>query len=581
MKKTTGLLLCLALVLLCAAALADTSGTCGPKITWSLDGSGVLRMQGEGDMEDGTAWRESISAGAVKSLVIEEGVTGIGEKAFYGCTQLAGTALPDSLVRIGDEAFQGCDALKTMSLPANIQEIASGLSFSDATESFAVPRVRCDTAKTLGYWEIPFRVPGDPNRYIFAWSEEGVYLGLTLYEPFDETAEHIDFPDGIETIREGFFEPMKNLKSARLPASVVKLTMGSFAGVYRYFHIQCDKGSFAEQFALEHGFQYDNGEDRVIGWDIADSAEKVRWIVSHYVRPGMSDRQKALVLHNWLTTNCHYDESLENHSEKIMLTQGYGVCEAYSYAYYELLKEAGIPVGVFDGDSRPAGNTGHEWNVVRIDGKWYHVDVTWDDPTQGPHEYPSVSGKEGTFYFLRTDKVMNKDHQWARYLSPDRGRIWQYYDPAGKKKVTLINWDDDFFYFLNWKKKTALLIDTADSKKKSLTVPAVFEFTDESGVSTDFKITGIDDKAFKKHTKLRSIVIGKNVKTIGKEAFMGCGKLKSVTFKTTKLTKSSIGKNAFKGLPGDVTVKVPKKMLKLYKKILRKAGMPKKAKYAD
>lgn len=581
MKKTAGLLLCLALMLLCAAALADTSGTCGPKITWTLDDSGVLRMQGEGAMEDGTAWRDGIPADAVKSLVIEEGITGIGDKAFFGCSQLADTTLPDSLAKIGDESFQGCDALITMNLPANIQEICSGLSFSDTTETYMLPRIQCDTAKTLGFLDIPFCIPGDSCRYIFTWTEDGVYLGLALYAPPDETAEHIDFPDGIETIREGFFEPMKNLKSARLPASMTKLTMGSFAGVYRYFYIQCEKGSYAEQFALERGFQYDNGEDRVIGWDIASASKKVKWIVEHYVKSGMSDKQKALVLHNWLTTNCHYDETLENHNEKILLTKGYGVCEAYSYAYYALLKEAGIAVGLFDGDSRPAGRVGHEWNVVRIGGKWYHVDTTWDDPTQGPNDYPSVSGHENSAYFLQTDKVMNKDHQWARYLSPDRGRIWQYYDPAEKKKVTLINWDDDFYYFLNWKKKTALLIDTSDDNRKNLTIPGIYEFIHESGAITNFKITGIDDKVFKKHTKLRSVVIGKNIKTIGAEAFMGCSKLKSVTFKTTKLTKTSIGKNAFKGLPDSVTVKVPKKVLKLYKQILRKAGMPKKAKYTD
>ena len=579
MKKHIGVLLCLALMILCTAVLADTSGTCGPKITWTLDDDGTLRIQGEGDMEDGTAWRETISADAVRSLVIGEGVTGIGEKSFFGCTQLAGTTLPESLARIGDEAFQGCDALKTMNLPAGIQEIASGLSFSEATETFVVPAIWTDTGKSLGYLDIPFRVPGDINRYLFAWTEDGVYIGLTLYEPPDVSAEHIHFPDGIETIREGFFKPMKNLKSARIPSSVTKLSMGSFAGVYRYFHIQCEKGSYAEQFALEHGFQYDNGEERVIGWDITDPAEKVKWIVSHYVRPGMSDKQKALVLHNWLTTNCHYDKTLGNHDENILLTKGYGVCEAYSYAYYELLKKAGIAVGLFDGDSRPAGSTQHEWNVVRIGGKWYHVDVTWDDPTQGPQEYPSVSGQERTAYFLRTDKKMNKDHQWARYLSPDRGRIWQYYDPAQKKKVTLIQWDDDFYYLLNWKKKTALLIDTDKDRAKDLTIPATYEFIHESGSTTLFKITGIDDKVFKGHTKLRSIVIGKNIETIGKEAFTDCSGLKSLTFETAKLTKSSVGQNAFKGLPDKATVKVPKKQLKLYKKILRKAGLPKKAEF--
>ena len=74
------------------------------------------------------------------------------------------------------------------------------------------------------------------------------------------------------------------------------------------------------------------------------------------------------------------------------------------------------------------------------------------------------------------------------------------------------------------------------------------------------------------------MAIGKNVKTIGKNAFKNCKNLKKITIKTSKLTKSSVKANAFKGIYKKASVKVPKKKLKAYKKFLRKKGMGKKVK---
>ena len=74
-------------------------------------------------------------------------------------------------------------------------------------------------------------------------------------------------------------------------------------------------------------------------------------------------------------------------------------------------------------------------------------------------------------------------------------------------------------------------------------------------------------------------MIGKNIEKIGKNAFYGCKKLSSITFKTTKLKASKVGKNAFKGVKAKVTVKVSKNKAKDYKKWLKKKGIPANAKF--
>ncbi len=93
-----------------------------------------------------------------------------------------------------------------------------------------------------------------------------------------------------------------------------------------------------------------------------------------------------------------------------------------------------------------------------------------------------------------------------------------------------------------------------------------------------YQVTAVSKDAFKNNKKVKQVTIDKNVKNIGKNAFYGCKNLKKVTIKTTKLTKKTVGKNAFKGIHKKATIKVPKKKLDAYKKLLKNAGISKSVK---
>ena len=88
-----------------------------------------------------------------------------------------------------------------------------------------------------------------------------------------------------------------------------------------------------------------------------------------------------------------------------------------------------------------------------------------------------------------------------------------------------------------------------------------------------FTVTAIAPNCAKGCKKLTKVVIGANVKNIGKNAFNGCKKLKTIEIKTTKLTKKTVGANAFKNIHAQAKAKVPKKSLKVYKTILEARGM--------
>lgn len=102
------------------------------------------------------------------------------------------------------------------------------------------------------------------------------------------------------------------------------------------------------------------------------------------------------------------------------------------------------------------------------------------------------------------------------------------------------------------------------SKTTKVSIPSTVKIGGKS-----FKVTSVANKALKGKT-VTSVTIGKNVKTIGTSAFEKCSKLKTVTVKSTVLKK--VGKSAFKGINAKAKIKVPKKNLTSYKKLMKGKG---------
>ena len=135
--------------------------------------------------------------------------------------------------------------------------------------------------------------------------------------------------------------------------------------------------------------------------------------------------------------------------------------------------------------------------------------------------------------------------------------------PAKPKTVTV----DNLKYQLDSNKKTAVFIGAKDKKISSITIPATIKVSGKT-----YKVTEIAANACKNLAKLTKVTIGKNVTKIGKNAFSGCKKLKTISIQTEKLKKSGIGSACFKSINAKATFKVPKKMKKDYQTWLVKTG---------
>ncbi len=154
--------------------------------------------------------------------------------------------------------------------------------------------------------------------------------------------------------------------------------------------------------------------DRALGWFDSDA----------------TDFEKAQALHDYLVRTCAYDNNVAGTDAATSpsrtaygaLVKGRAVCQGYTLAYKLLLSRAGIPAIYVVSDSM-----NHSWNMVELDGSWYHVDATWDDPL---YEDESGQAADGGFdaevsheFFLRSDASFTalEYHDWrAAYKTPEK-----------------------------------------------------------------------------------------------------------------------------------------------------------------
>ncbi len=150
---------------------------------------------------------------------------------------------------------------------------------------------------------------------------------------------------------------------------------------------------------------------------------------------GMSDLQKAMALHDYLAQHMYYnylsdgETPGDKHNAYNALVEGTAVCQGYTLAYSDLLKKAGIS---FDFATSDAMN--HMWSYVLIGGNWYHVDVTWDDPSA------DKVGRVSHRYFLNSDSFIGNEGEDGHYgwVSKQTCNSTQYDDAYWQNALSAI-----------------------------------------------------------------------------------------------------------------------------------------------
>lgn len=114
-----------------------------------------------------------------------------------------------------------------------------------------------------------------------------------------------------------------------------------------------------------------------------------------------SDFDKELAIHDYIIGSCTYNsESDDSNTAYACMNFGNAACEGYSKATKFVLEKAGIECYNIIGDAKnqQGENESHMWNIVKIDGSYYYLDTTWDDPLENPagisHTYFNLSEEE-------------------------------------------------------------------------------------------------------------------------------------------------------------------------------------------
>lgn len=133
------------------------------------------------------------------------------------------------------------------------------------------------------------------------------------------------------------------------------------------------------------------------------------------VTDDMTDVEKILTVHDYFAVNYKYDYTYTIYDAYNIMVNKTGVCQAYSLAFKYVMDSLNIKCSYVTSD-----NINHMWNIVCANGKWYHVDVTHDDPSIGTASGYSSDGfgYAGHTYFMLSDKeLLNTDKNRADFAS--------------------------------------------------------------------------------------------------------------------------------------------------------------------
>ena len=184
---------------------------CGEDLTWRFDEeTATLYIEGEGDMWDFVEWDEDYQSynfsyipwknysTKIENIIIADGVTSIGDWAFYDCSSLTSIEIPDSVTSIGDGAFCSCSSLTSITIPDSVTSIGSS-AFAECSslESIEIP----DSVTSIGDW---------------------------AFNDCDSLTS-IEIPDSVTFIGNCAFYHCTSLESIEIPDSVTSIGYSAFS----------------------------------------------------------------------------------------------------------------------------------------------------------------------------------------------------------------------------------------------------------------------------------------------------------------------------------------------------------------
>ncbi len=541
---------------------AESSGTCGANLTWTLSDEGVLTISGTGAMEDffyyygamgaepATPWKDNLSA--IKSIVIESGVTSIGNFAFMGCSNLTSVTIPNSVTSIGNYAFYRCSNLTSVTIPNSVTSIGD-YAFEDCSSLTSVTIPNSVTSIGSGAFDgcsslTSINVANDNPIYS---SIDGVLFDkqqTTLIRcPGGKQGEYI-IPNSVTSIGYNAFVGCTSLRIIKVespvPAELAYTDATPWSDIFPdyenlLFYVPCGSvDAYIQAWGREHLGYYWGTED----WD---NDQLVREHFLNYPLEysvicspndsnfGETEYPLTICDDTILTATpkfqCHFvrwsDGNTDN-PRRFELTQDttfeaiFAKNPVITYTYDSNLGYVDgpttIPTGMAEDDITFTAQPARDCNFV----KW------GDGNTDNPRTY-----------HLSQDVTMEAIFDYA--LSGNCG------------KDNVLTWKLD-------KSAMALEISCAGALADN------FNYTyDIVSATIGNEVTLIGQSAFAYCSKLKNVIVGSNVKVIEEYAFDDCTAIETIT--CYSMRPPTVNNGAFENLEYSTIVYVPADYLNTYK----------------
>ena len=504
-------------------------------LTWKLDADGTLTISGTGAMKD---YADYLSDGnrspvdnnsKIKKVVIEKGVTSIGNYAFSRCWGLKSITIPDGITSIGDHAFDSCINLRSITLPDSITSIGMWAFYN------------C--------WNVPSIIIPD---------------GVTSIEDFTFNScislTSITIPNSVTNIKSSAFHNCADLTSITIPDSVTSIGYAAFSNCDSLQTISLGCGSalkksdFGDQANLvSYTNQHLLTKTEAKAKTCTEDGNKEYWTCDHCKKHFLSDdanpeTAKAVEQSEFIIPASHKLTKVEakaptctedgnkeywtcEHCGKYFLSDDTNPETAKAVELSETITPAlkhknATTRGAVEPNGTKPGYSGDRYcpdcDTVFEKGYtyWNEGNLTWKLDADGTL---TISGT-GTM----------KDYDYNNNPSPANQKKDSVKKVVIKDGVTSIG----NFAFYNCKSLTSITIPDSVT---SIELAAFNNCNNLTSITIPDSVTSIGDSAFELCNKLSSITLSNNITSIGNWAFHGCP-LTSITIPDSV---TSIGDNAF------------------------------------